>query len=116
MKRIGHSFVTCLHKNDYVTERKKASQDLCTNTEHAMQGKGGLLAVSLTNVTIDSEIEAGQRGISPGVYPRLEVRDTGDGMAAEVKERIFDPFFTTKERGKGTDSKVEYCIDNIGSD
>ncbi|MFZ5439760.1 MAG: PAS domain-containing hybrid sensor histidine kinase/response regulator [Myxococcota bacterium] len=33
---------------------------------------------------------------------RLEVRDTGVGMAPEVLTHIFDPFFTTKERGRGT--------------
>ena len=38
-------------------------------------------------------------------YPRdhveLEVRDTGEGMTAEVLARAFEPFFTTKPVGKG---------------
>ena len=31
----------------------------------------------------------------------LEVRDDGEGMSPELKERIFEPFFTTKDEGKG---------------
>ena len=36
------------------------------------------------------------------VLLRLEVRDTGCGMSAEVQRRIFEPFFTTKPVGSGT--------------
>ncbi|MDD2337012.1 MAG: ATP-binding protein [Geobacteraceae bacterium] len=35
-------------------------------------------------------------------YLRVDVRDTGSGIAQENLEKIFDPFFTTKEPGKGT--------------
>jgi len=32
----------------------------------------------------------------------IEVRDSGCGIPADVRERVFEPFFTTKEVGRGT--------------
>ena len=84
------------------TQIHQVLMNLCTNSEHAMRESGGLLAVSLDDVTIDSEIEARKLDVRPGDYIRLQVRDNGHGMPDEIKSRIFDPFFTTKERGKGT--------------
>jgi signal transduction histidine kinase len=37
-----------------------------------------------------------------GNYVKIEVADTGAGIADEDLPHIFDPFFTTKEVGKGT--------------
>jgi signal transduction histidine kinase len=65
--------------------------NLCLNARDAMT-RGGILTIRATN-------EQDDRG---GLAVRIEVEDTGDGIAAEDLARIFDPFYTTKTPGKGT--------------
>jgi two-component system cell cycle sensor histidine kinase/response regulator CckA len=40
--------------------------------------------------------------MAPGKWIHLSVRDSGAGIAPDVRDHIFEPFFTTKEHGKGT--------------
>ena len=40
---------------------------------------------------------------------RIEIEDTGPGVAAEVRERLFLPFVTTKEVGLGTGLGLAVC-------
>ncbi|WP_390548449.1 ATP-binding protein [Qipengyuania sp. MTN3-11] len=44
---------------------------------------------------------ARKRGIPPGDYVELVVRDNGPGIEEKIRERVFDPFFTTKGAGQG---------------
>ncbi len=71
--------------------------NLCNNAQHAMQEKGGTLAVSL---------KQNQASINNGDPEtdvlELKVSDTGHGISPTDLERIFDPFFTTKQFGQGT--------------
>ncbi len=76
--------------------------NLCANAAHAMEEKGGVLNVSLDTVELAQDDDPLPPGLSPGLYLRLTVSDTGHGMTPDVMERIFDPFFTTKGPGEGT--------------
>jgi PAS domain S-box-containing protein len=76
--------------------------NLATNAAHAMEGKGGVLEISLQTVQLDPEEISLYEGIGPGPYLELRVSDTGCGMEPGILERIFEPFFTTKEPWKGT--------------
>jgi len=71
--------------------------NLAVNARDAMP-KGGTLTIAATNVTLE-----GSNHIAlAGEFVRVEVRDTGIGIPANILDRVFDPFFTTKEIGKGT--------------
>jgi len=39
----------------------------------------------------------------------VEIRDTGTGIAAEIRDKIFDPFFTTKSASEGTGLGLWIC-------
>jgi PAS domain S-box-containing protein len=75
--------------------------NLATNAAYAMRENGGTLTIVLGDVAMEREILP-DKEMKPGTYVRLTVRDTGTGMAEEVRSRIFEPFFTTKEVGQGT--------------
>lgn len=46
-------------------------------------------------------------------WVEIEVRDTGLGIAPEVRTRIFEPFFTTKPAGEGTGLGLAICHDIV---
>jgi two-component system NtrC family sensor kinase len=45
----------------------------------------------------------------------VSIRDNGDGIPDDVREKIFDPFFTTKPVGEGTGLGLSICRDIIAS-
>ncbi len=84
------------------TQIHQVLMNLCTNALHAMQERGGILTVSLRNWSVDEGFAFRSPGLEPGKYVRLQVQDTGYGIAPEVLDRIFEPYFTTKKTGEGT--------------
>lgn len=91
--------------------------NLCTNAHHAMRKKGGILSITLEEISLTDEYIGGDHLLPLGEYVRLSVSDTGHGMDEMTRARIFDPFFSTKSRDEGTGlglSVVHGIIQNHG--
>jgi signal transduction histidine kinase len=73
-----------------------------------VHGNGGKLQQVFLNLFLNARDAMGTGGIlevrswAEGLGVRVEVSDTGHGIAPENLHRIYDPFFTTKGAKKGT--------------
>ncbi|HEX6534446.1 MAG TPA: ATP-binding protein [Gemmatimonadaceae bacterium] len=73
--------------------------NLLTNGVQAMAERGGTL-------TVRARVEEGAR-------LRIDVSDTGPGIAPEHLERVFEPLFTTKARGLGLGLSVARTLARV---
>ncbi|MFH7319165.1 cache domain-containing protein [Desulfurivibrio sp. D14AmB] len=85
------------------TQLHQVIMNLATNAYHSMLESGGVLGVTLREIVVAAHERRPELiMLPPGRYLRLEVSDTGCGMAPETLTKIFEPYFTTKEIGRGT--------------
>lgn len=82
VRRLGPSLPQILLDRDLM---KQALLNLLANARQSLE-PGGRIEV---------------RTWATGDRVRIEVRDTGHGIPADVLPRIFDPYFTTRESGTG---------------
>jgi PAS domain S-box-containing protein len=75
--------------------------NLAVNARDAMPG-GGKLTFGTANVVRDEADATDDDEPKRGEFVMITVADTGQGVAAEIRDRVFEPFFTTKEMGRGT--------------
>jgi CheY-like chemotaxis protein len=73
--------------------------NLAVNARDAMPD-GGTLSIRVSGREIGPT--TARRGLAPGRYVELAVRDDGCGMNEETRSRLFEPFYTTKGCGRGT--------------
>jgi len=71
--------------------------NLIVNATQAMKN-GGKLYVSAHNIVAEADPA---RNLLRGNYLKLDFRDEGEGIPAQILTRIFDPYFTTKKSGSG---------------
>jgi len=87
--------------NADATQIHQVLMNLCVNARDAIHA-GGKITLAAENVIIGKNDVGVSKTAIPGVYVRLTISDTGEGIPHENFDRIFEPFFTTKEIGKGT--------------
>lgn len=81
------------------THLEMAMLNILINARDAMPGGGTVtIATELWNLNGN----AAAYGLPEGDYVALSVRDEGQGMSADVRQRAIEPFFTTKGRERGT--------------
>jgi len=73
--------------------------NLVVNAREAITD-GGIVTISAANLELGAEDPEARTDLVPGRYVVLEVRDTGEGMPADVLSRVFEPFLTTREQVK----------------
>ena len=84
------------------TQIHQVLMNLCTNAYQAMNDKGGILEISLSNTHVSASQDSFNPDMRAGHYLKLTISDTGHGMKPEVLKRIFEPYYTTKAKGTGT--------------
>jgi CheY-like chemotaxis protein len=76
--------------------------NLVINAAQAMPD-GGVVSLVAANVAGDGEGDE-------NAWVRVEVKDSGIGIAQEIAKQIFDPYYTTKEGGRGLGLTTAYKI------
>ena len=75
--------------------------NLVINAVEAINGAGGSISITLSN--------------TPANSVKVEISDSGEGIAAEDISKIFEPYFSTKETGTGLGlAIVKKAVDDHG--
>jgi two-component system NtrC family sensor kinase len=103
---------------------QRSFRSVSLSTEVADDIGVGLSTARLTQVLLNLVLNAGQalehltaprpkavtiRASAAGGKVRIQVEDTGPGIAPEIRGSLFEPFVTTKEVGAGTGLGLAVC-------
>jgi CheY-like chemotaxis protein len=75
--------------------------NLAVNARDAMPS-GGRLLIETSRTVVAPHSPGAARGVAPGEYATIAVRDNGRGITGDVLPHVFEPFYTTKAAGGGT--------------
>jgi len=83
------------------TRLQQVFMNLAVNARDASP-RGGILHFELERLEVRAGDPPPCPEIPPGMWIRITVKDSGEGIPPEVIPHIFEPFFTTKSVGQGT--------------
>jgi two-component system, cell cycle sensor histidine kinase and response regulator CckA len=85
------------------TQIRQVLMNLITNAAESLGERAGRVVISLEQRLVPgAELDVYEHhALKAGTFVILGVKDTGDGMSEETRQRVFDPFFTTKFKGRG---------------
>jgi two-component system, cell cycle sensor histidine kinase and response regulator CckA len=92
------------HLGPIRADRRQLEQvivNLVVNARDAMP-MGGEIRIETQALILAAETPVGRVRLPAGTYARIQVIDTGIGIAPDLIDKIFEPFFTTKRQGEGT--------------
>lgn len=84
----------------------QAVQNILLNAAQAMP-EGGTIQIDADVLEYRGELAL---PMEAGTYVRIQIADTGAGIAEHHLESIFDPYFSTKEDGRGLGLATSYSI------
>ncbi|MEM7353498.1 MAG: ATP-binding protein, partial [Acidobacteriota bacterium] len=80
--------------------------NLINNACHALTQKSERLGAGFSPL-----ITVTTRDLGEAV--EIRIRDNGDGIPDEIRDKVFNPFFTTKYAGEGTGLGLSLCYDIV---
>ena len=79
---------------------QQAMMKIIDNSIEAIEGSG-TIELSCANISLSEDRSDRGTVIKAGHYVRVEISDSGCGIAEDALHRIFEPFYTTKEGRRG---------------
>jgi signal transduction histidine kinase len=86
----------------------RAIMNIVANAIESMDSGGRLTITTKASSAVAVFPYSLPKGLNSWV--KIEINDTGFGIAPEHVEKVFDPFFTTKKRGTGLGLAIAHRI------
>jgi PAS domain S-box-containing protein len=102
LRAIAEEAIAVLRRDPAV-----AGVEVSVSGDAGLQADADLVRATLLNLLLNSAQAMGGKGTIAVTITQddrhavLDVRDSGPGIPADIREQVFEPFFTTKARGGG---------------